>query len=295
MTEDDIEIKDGYIYGGWRAPENKLKGDPTSIHDDSTAQKVGMRGGTIQGTIHLSMFAPLMLKMCGDDRWFETGSVSIYYTFATTDREEVRAVVKMPPEGVEIDNFQLEAKIEMKEDEKLAGIGTISVGEPKKLSYLQSQEIKNSPHEDLRILSRYKLGYEFSPEDILFSQKDIDWRDRSITDHLDYYLGESSPWGQSILSPTAAFSAMALGFDTTNFSEFNAVAFYGGTEIRHIKGPIKANTSYVVAGKIVGLGASRKTEYLWLDSVLKEKESGKIVASMRHLNRFMKAGSPLYP
>jgi len=31
-----------------------------------------------------------------------------------------------------------------------------------------------------------------------------------------------------------------------------------------------------------------------LDSTLEEKETGKIVASMRHLNRYMKAGSSLY-
>ncbi len=290
----DIEIKDGYMIGGWRSPENKYKGSSTSIHDDSTAQKVGMRGGTVQGTIHLSMFAPLMLKMFGD-RWFEKGCVSIYYTFATTDREEVRAVVKMPPKGVEVEveNIQLEAKIEMKNGQ-LAGTGTVSVGDSNELSYLQAQEMKNSPHEDLKILSRFKLGHEFPPEDIIFSQKDIDARDNSITDHLEYYLGKS-PWGSSILSPTSAFSAMALGFDSTDASEFLAVPFYGATEIKFINGPIKADTQYIATGKLAGLGASRKTEYLWLDSVLKEKESGKIVASMRHLNRFMKAGSSLYP
>jgi hypothetical protein len=289
---DDIEIKEGYMYGGWRSPENKYHTSKTSIHDDSTAQKVGMRGGTVQGTIHLSMFTPLMMKMFGN-RWFENGCVSIYFTFATTDREEVRAVVKMPPEGEDVENIQLEAKIEMK-DGKLAGTGTVSLGKPNELSYLQAQEMKNSPHEDLRILSMFKLGHEFPPENILYSQKEIDRLDICITDHLEYYLGKS-PWGGSILSPTASFSAMALGFDKTQTKEFNAVAFYGATEIKYINGPIKADTSYVATGKLAGLGASRKTEYLWLDSVLKEKENGKIVASMRHLNRFMKAGSPLYP
>ena len=49
-----------------------------------------MRGGTIQGTIQLSMFAPLVQKLFGD-RWFEQGTLSMYYTFATVDKEEVRA------------------------------------------------------------------------------------------------------------------------------------------------------------------------------------------------------------
>ena len=51
---------------------------------------------------------------------------------------------------------------------------------------------------------------------------------------------------------------------------------------------------YKTTGKIACVGASRKTEYFWLDSILTEKEGGKVVSSMRHMNRFMKAGSPLY-
>ena len=93
---DDIEIKDGKIFGGWRAPENVYRTSTTSIHDDDVAKSVGMRGGTIQGTIHLSMFAPLGQKIFGD-RWFEQGTVSMYYTFATVDKEEVRAIIELPP------------------------------------------------------------------------------------------------------------------------------------------------------------------------------------------------------
>ena len=48
-----------------------------------------MRVGTIQGTIHLSMFAPMVQKLFGD-RWFEQETLSMY-TFATVDKEEVRA------------------------------------------------------------------------------------------------------------------------------------------------------------------------------------------------------------
>ncbi|MHA1256793.1 MAG: hypothetical protein ACTSPS_14470 [Promethearchaeota archaeon] len=42
------------------------------------------------------------------------------------------------------------------------------------------------------------------------------------------------------------------------------------------------------------MGQSSKTEYYWQDSFLEEKETGKLVADMRHLVRFMKATSPLY-
>ena len=50
----------------------------------------GYACGTIQGTVHLSMFTPMVHKLFGD-RWFEQGTLSMYYTFATVDKEEVRA------------------------------------------------------------------------------------------------------------------------------------------------------------------------------------------------------------
>jgi hypothetical protein len=285
----DISIKDGFIYGGWRAPENLWRNMKTSIHDDATAKKVGMRGGTIPGTIHLSLFAPLMLKIFGD-RWFEKGSLSMYYTFATTDKEEVRAVVKIPPEGA--DDVQMEARVEMPNG-KVIATGTVAVGEPKELSYLQALELKSSNPEDLRILKGMKVGDDFISREVLINQEDANKGLKAITDHLDYYMGKS-PWGNSILSPTAIFGTMSLNSKTLDIAREKAVPFYGATEIRNINGPVMVGIPYEASGKVVCAGVSRKTEYYWIDAILKGKESGKVVASMRHMTRYMKAGSPLY-
>ncbi|KKN39637.1 hypothetical protein LCGC14_0741420 [marine sediment metagenome] len=296
---DDIEIKDGKIFGGWRAPENLARASTTSIHDDDVAKSVGMRGGTIQGTIHLSMFAPLAQKIFGD-RWFEQGTVSMYYTFATTDKEEVRAIIELPQGTSEeilpiaTKDVQVKAWAELKNGQQIM-TGTISTGSPKEPSYLQSLELKNSKPEDLRILARYKVGDELPSEEILLTQDAANRGLRRITDQLEYYKGkDKSPWGNAILYPTALFEAMALGFSRTSTDEFKAVPFYGATELRNINGPALIGVPYITKGKYVCIGVSRKTEYFWLDSTLEEKETGKIVASMRHLNRFMKAGSPHY-
>ncbi|MFX1280762.1 MAG: hypothetical protein ACFFA3_15405 [Promethearchaeota archaeon] len=285
----DISIKDGFIYGGWRAPENLWRNMKTSIHDDATAKKVGMRGGTIPGTIHLSLFAPLMLEIFGD-RWFEKGSLSMYYTFATTDKEEVRAVVKMPPEDA--NDVQVEAHVEMPNGKVIAK-GTVAVGEPKELPYLQALELKSSNPEDLRILEGMKVGDDFISRKILINQEDADKGLKVITDHLDYYKGKS-PWGNSILSPTAIFGTMSLNSKILDNARERAVPFYGATEIRNIDGPVMVDIPYETSGKVACVGVSRKTEYYWIDAILKEKASGKLVASMRHMTRYMKAGSPLY-
>jgi hypothetical protein len=296
---DDIEIKDGKIFGGWRAPENLARASTTSIHDDDVAKSVGMRGGTIQGTIHLSMFAPLAQKIFGD-RWFEQGTVSMYYTFATVDKEEVRAIIELPPDTTEemlpiaTKDVQVKAWAELKNGQQIM-TGTISIGSPKEPSYLQAVELRNSNPEDLRILARLKFGDELPSKEILLSQEAANSGLRRITDQLEYYKEkDKSPWGNAILYPTAIFETMALGFERTSTDEFKAVPFYGATELRNINGPALIGVPYIAKGKYVCIGASRKTEYFWLDSTLEEKETGKIVASMRHLNRFMKAGSPLY-
>ncbi|MBN1380669.1 MAG: hypothetical protein JXA41_03230 [Deltaproteobacteria bacterium] len=69
--------KDGYLYGHWRSPVNEWSDAPSSIHNDETAKKVGMRGGTIPGTVHLNLFPPLMLELFGR-QWFEIGCISMF-------------------------------------------------------------------------------------------------------------------------------------------------------------------------------------------------------------------------
>ncbi len=285
----DNIIKEGSMYGGWRAPENLWRGLTTSIHDDNVAKKVGMRGGTIPGTIHLSLFAPVALEIFGD-KWFEKGCLSLYYTFATTDKEEVRAIVKMPPEGAE--NVQVEARGEMKNGQVIAK-GTLSVGEPNESSYLQGLDLVSSDPKELRILEGLKVGDDLKQRDVLVTQENADRGLKSITDHLDYYKGKS-PWGNSILSPTAIFTLMSLGSDRLDAEKSKAVPFYGATEIRNINGPVLVGIPYIATGKIACVGVSRKTEFFWIDCDLREKENGKLIASVRHMNRFMKAGSAFY-
>lgn len=287
---EDIEIKDGKMYGGWRAPKNLYRGLKTSIHDESTAKSVGMRGGTIPGTIHLSLFAPLAQKIFSD-RWFEKGSVSMYYTFATVDQEEVRAVIEMPPDANK--DVQVKAWAEMKNGQVIAS-GTVGIGNPKEPSYLQSLELKNSPPEDIRILSNYKPGMELEPEEINISHNVAIKGLPGITDRLDFYKGKS-PWGKSILSPTAMYGAMAFFTSRHDDAETHkGVPFFGATEVVNVNGPTCVDTPYIARGKIICVGTSRKTEYLWIESTLEEKETGKIVASLKHMNRWMKQGSSLY-
>jgi hypothetical protein len=285
---DDITIKEGYMYGGWRAPVNIWQGAPGSIHTDEVAQKIGMRGGTIPGTIHLNLFPPLLIKLFGQ-RWFEKGSLSIYYTYATLDREEVRAVLELPPEGAE--NMQLRACVETP-DGKTVARGTVNIGEPEEVSYIRKIPLESSPPEEIRILANSKTGTELPPqEDVVFTREQLNRALETITDPIDWYQG-SSPWGPPILNPSSMYGALMMNASGDRVG--TSVGFFGATELRNVNGPIKADTHYRKTGRIVCVGASPKTEFIWMDSELYEMDSGKLVADMRHMNRLMKASSPLY-
>ena len=84
------------LIGPWRHPLQMLHAQVydshASIHDDATAQKLGFRGGTIEGPTHFSQFAPLGERLWGQ-AWFETGCLSVHYRNAVFEGEEVQATM----------------------------------------------------------------------------------------------------------------------------------------------------------------------------------------------------------
>lgn len=283
---DDTEIKDGYLYGGWRRAVNAASSAGSgSIHDDATAQSLGMRGGAVVGIVHLNLFPPLILKTFGQ-QWFEKGSLSIFYTYALVDGEQVEGVMGLPPE--EKKDMQVEAWAESR-DGRTVGRGTIAVGEPAEPSYIQTIELKNAAPGELRILAGLNAGDELPSQDVTITREMVDRSLKTITDTLDWYKGDS-PWGGAIAPPSLMHRAMNINPPRPE----EAVGFFGATELRNVNGPVKVNVPYRAGGKLVCVGASSKTEFYWIDTYLDEAESGKRVAEMRHMTRLMKASSPLY-
>jgi hypothetical protein len=283
---DDTEIKEGYIYGGWRRAVNAAIGAGSgSIHDDETARNLGMRGGAVVGTVHLNLFPPLILKTFGQ-RWFEKGSLSIYYTYAMLDGEQVRGIMGIPAEAKQ--DVQVKAWAES-QDGHTVGTGTIAVGEPAEPSYIQTIELKDAEPDELRILAGHKAGEELPSREVIITQEMVDRSLKTITDTLDWYKGDS-PWGGAIVPPSLMHRAMMINPERPE----EVVGFFGGTELRNINGPVKVNVPYRAGGKLACVGVSSKTEFYWVDVYLEELDSGKRVAEMRNMTRLMKASSPLY-
>jgi len=277
------EIINGKVYGAWRRGINAGQGMKGSIHEDSTAQKIGMRGGTVAGTVHFDLFAPLLQQVFGKS-WFERGCLSMFFTYATIHDEEVRAVIELPPAGAK--DVQVKGYVEMK-DGRVAMEGTVSAGNPGAKSHLDLIEFKEVNRADLRILKSVNVG-DTVEQKVIITPASVAGRLSHAEDKIDWYEGKS-PWGPPIVPLSGCFETLHI-YDSLRFP---GVPFFGANEYRMVNGPVKVGVEYRVVNKIINLAVTGKTELYWLDSWLYEKDQ--LVATMRHLNRYMKAGSPVYP
>ena len=88
-------IEGDIVAGPLRRPRNAAKNEKGSIHEDATALKLGFRGGTVAGSLHMEQFPPLLEHLFGE-QWWDTGGLSLYFRYATTDREGVQAFGIVP-------------------------------------------------------------------------------------------------------------------------------------------------------------------------------------------------------
>ena len=254
--------------GAWVKPVNRWQGAENSIHTDSVAQSLGMRGGTIPGTVHLNHLRAVLEDLFGD-RWLIDGVISMFYTYATTDGEDVRAVIKAPPGRCWDKEAQFNAWVE-NPDGKTVIKGTVSVGNPKQTSYVRSLALEDSAPETRRITKDLVIGKEFEPEDVIAKNGD----DGIVRDPQAMYgVMASGKWRPLIARPS--------------------VGLFGSTEIALRNGPIQVGVPYTRTGRVVCIGMTDKTEFGWMDTELRD-ETGKLIAEMRHLTRWMKASSPLW-
>lgn len=279
------------IAGPVRSPRNLASNIVGSIHDDATATSLGFRGGTVAGSIHMDQFPPLLIEVFGE-RWFETGSLSLYFRHATTDGEPVQAFLDRPEHGEP--DAQVRAWATTGED-TLVAEGTASIGNPASASALYSRDLRPAEPSELRILSAMKPG-ESLGDFRLSVNADRQYsaiRQGAMTEPLDWYTG-ASPWGGPIASPSAVVGLLyARLLDDVKEAMGTHVGLFGAIEVAFRRGPVFVDRSYRVTGEVVALSQTPKTEVLWFDSRALE-DDGSVVAQMRMMLRQMKQSSPLY-
>jgi hypothetical protein len=269
------------VTGEFRVPVNSAAQSKGSIHDDATASKLGFRGGTVAGSIHIDQFAPIVLKLYGED-WWKHGNMSFYFRQATVDRETVRAFGrKGDPHG----RLWME-----NEAGALIAEGTASCqghDEGTTVENLMNGQDKASA---LRILKNVKVGDEITGLDVTVTREALDHRLENITEALPAYLGENAILPPSMIVHLFRGSAQEKLYKTDG----PAVGLFGAIEIQQINGPMRAETPYKVRAKVLALSESPKTENVWYRAWAADAATGDDVGSMLMYLRYMKGSSKLY-
>jgi hypothetical protein len=270
-----------------------------SIHDAAEAKRLGFRGSAVGGNLHLDLFAPLLVETYGRE-WFERGALSLYFLNIVVSGEAVQAVVEPPPSpGAQTRIYARRAD----DPDFRVCEGTASLGDHAR-SELALRDRRTCDDAGLRMLKGVKPGQPLGRVEMTARRADQDAAiaSGSANEPLPWYQGPS-PWGGPIASvgTTAALMFRLLVGDGERhhhdrISPFigDTSAMFGAFEIAYQNGPVLLDRPYRVEGTVLGVGESPKTEYLWWDATATDDE-GRVAARMRHLLRFIKASSPLYP
>jgi hypothetical protein len=272
---------DDWVTGRIVRPTNARYRDAGSIHDDATAREIGFRGGTIAGSAHLDALVALGIGQFGP-RWFESGSVSLYFRHATLDGEETVAKIARPTSKA---HWMGSAVVETRE-RVVVGEGTIGFGSPEEPTALSRRDLRHS-RVGLQIVSNLHPGDEFSSISRIDASQVFDrCESGEITEPIDWYVNES-PWGGAISPPSAIINLVSDAAGEAFLDRIgNAVGLWGALEVRFLGRPVPLDLSLAVRGVVIATGETPKTETLWYDAFI--DLDGECIASARVLSRFVK-------
>lgn len=275
------------LIGPWRRPRQMLQAqtydEHASIHDDATAQRLGFKGGTIEGPTHFSQFAPLGERLWGC-AFFETGCLSAHYRSVCYEGEEVQAILTKPLPATHQCQIQM-----VKRDGTEVLRGTASVGDSPGATALEARLGELKPLTDPVILRDVKVAHTSKRQTVrmAFDQSMGDLYPFSlrqklavITESSPYYSGADNPWGKPII-PMEMLSVLFQyrSKDDPLPAKGPAVGLFADQEIRLLKGPLFEGEEYEVEREVVALSGSRRTESAWIKTRVFDK-AGTMVATM---------------
>jgi hypothetical protein len=278
--------------GPWRRPHQMLASqvydDHASIHDDVTAQRMGFKGGTIEGPTHFSQFAPLCERLWGE-AWFETGCISAHYRNAVFASEEVQAIVAKPKD------LENQVAIQMvKRDGTEVLRGTASVGRQTSASALDQRLSEGlKPLADSVILRDIKLGMKTRRQAV---RMDVDQnmgalypfslreKLKAITEPSPLYeigCAGDNKWGRAIIP----FEMLSVLFQYSSKQDAlpikgPAVGLFADQEIRLLDGPLFVAQDYDLEREVVAMSGSKRTESVWFRTTVFAHQTDRPVATM---------------
>ena len=267
----------------WRG-RNWSADEKGGIHDDATATRLGFRGGTVAGNIHMDQFVAVCRAAFGD-AWLERGGLSMYFRNATTDGEGVTARVERPAGRAQVTAQML------RDDGTEVMSGTASLGDHS-ASALRARDLRAVDPAGMTILRNLPLGSEVRETAFLPSAPQLErlakgWISDPIPEHRD----ADNRFGAVVATPSTAVDLL-WGVPTRSWRARvgKAVGLFGAAEVLLHEGPLLCDREYRVEARVVAHIDSPKTEGFWFDSTAHD-ERGRLVASHRMLLRFMKGSA----
>ena len=147
---------------------------------------------------------------------------------------------------------------------------------------------------DLRIFRDFQGEREMSGIPVRVEEEVVARRLDVIVEPLDEYVG-TDRYGERVLPPSMLVRALTA-YHNTMLRDWPdlGVGLYGAIEIEHLAGPCFIEHDYAVRGRVLAVGETPRTEYLWYESVLSEPSGGVDRARMLMMLRFMKDSSPAW-
>lgn len=267
--------------GDFRTPRNMAQEIKGSIHDDATASKLGFRGGTVAGSIHMDQFVPGLLALYGD-AWFETGSISLYFTQATVDAERVRATIEPGAERARLTMHN--------EAGALICEGTATVGRDPRSELARRLEAQAPAEpETLRILRDMAVGDTHRDLPVRIAPEALATALETITEPVAAYRDEL------VLPPSHLVRLAHMTRGTVmEKSAKPQVGLFGALEVEQLAGPLRAGVDYLARTTVLKLSESPKTENVWYEVVFTDADGGPDLGRVLYLLRLLKGSSPLW-
>jgi hypothetical protein len=282
MTDTAIELE-----GDFRAPRNlfqHVEGTTRgagSIHNDAVASKLGFKGGTVPGSVHMNQLVPLILKVYGDT-WLQHGTLSAFFTQATVDNERVRATAERGDERIRLRMYNEPG------DQICEATASLSV--PDDGAELVRRMASQDPAEPgrLRILADVKVGDEQRDIPLKLPREMLLRTLETITEDIPAYRDDNVLPPGLVVHLAHGVRSVVLG------QQKQAVGLFGALEIRTLKGPFRADVDYLARTRILKLTESPRTENVWYDVTIADAKAKEDVGVVRFLIRLMKGSSPLW-
>jgi hypothetical protein len=282
MTDAAIELE-----GEFRAPRNlfqHVEGTTRgagSIHNDAVASKLGFKGGTVPGSVHMNQLVPLILKIHGDT-WLEHGTLSAFFTQATVDNERVRATAEPGDERIRLRMYN--------EPGDQICEATASLTVPDEGAELVRRMASQDPAEAgrLRILADLQVGDQQHDIPLKLPREMLLRTLETITEDIPAYRDDNVLPPGLVIHLAHGVRSVVLG------QQKQAVGLFGALEIRALKGPFRADVDYLARTQILKLSESPRTENVWYDVTIADAKTRQDVGVVRFLIRLMKGSSPLW-